>query len=172
MTIFDARVLTPGTPAQPGEVAYVSEDNKFEDAGKKFASVADSYGRTRPGQEARYFSGLCQMHLSHIDQAEKELTAAANNGDPDVQALANFQLASIYTKLGRTADGIKIYQDLMAKPSVIVPKPMVMLALADVYEHTNPPEAIKTLNQIKAEFPDSPAAEEATKRLGMAPGQS
>jgi predicted negative regulator of RcsB-dependent stress response len=172
MTVFNARIIAPGAPAQPGEVTYVSDDTKYADAAKKFSAIADSYGRTRPGQEARYFSGLSQLRLGHIDLAEKELTTAANNGDPDVQALANFQLANVYTKLGKNAEGIKIYQDLLAKPTVIVPKPMVMLALADVYGRTNPPEAVKVLNQIKTEFPDSPAAEEATKLLEMPAGKS
>jgi predicted negative regulator of RcsB-dependent stress response len=172
MTIFNARILTPGAPAQPGEVTYTDEDNKYADAAKKFDAVADSYGRTRPGQEARYFAGICQLHLTHIDQAEKELTTAANSGDPAVQALANFQLANVYTKMGRNDEGIKIYQGMIAKPTVIVPKPMVMLALADVYKRTNPSEAIKVLNQIKTEFPDSPAAEEANKLLEMPAGKS
>jgi TolA-binding protein len=60
----------------------------------------------------------------------------------------------------------------MANPTVVVPKPMVMLALADVYRQTNPAEAAKVLNQIKTEFPDSPAADEANKRLQMLSGQS
>ncbi len=172
MTIFNARILAAGMPAQPGEVTYSSDDNKYSDASKKFSAIADSYGRTNPGQEARYFDGLSQMHLGHIDQAEKELNAAANSGNSAVEALANFQLAGIYTKLGKTSEGIKIYQDLMANPTVVVPKPMVMLALADVYRQTNPAEAAKVLNQIKTEFPDSPAADEANKRLQMLSGQS
>jgi TolA-binding protein len=53
----------------------------------------------------------------------------------------------------------------MANPTVLVPKPLVMLALADVYSHSNPAEATKLLNQIKSEFPNTPAADEAAKRL-------
>jgi TolA-binding protein len=56
---------------------------------------------------------------------------------------------------------------------VLVPKPLVMLSLASVYSHTNPAEATKLLNQIKVEFPDTPAADEAAKRLELIPaGQS
>jgi TolA-binding protein len=172
MTIFNARVLAPGAPAQPGEVTYTSDDNKYADASKKFAAVADSYGRTAPGKEARYFDGLCQMHLGHIDLAEKDFTSAADSGSPAVEALANFQLAGMYTKLGKTDQGVQLYQKLMANPTPIVPKPVVMLALADVYSRSNRSEATKLLNQIKSEFPDSSAADEATKRLQMISGQS
>jgi predicted negative regulator of RcsB-dependent stress response len=172
MTIYNARVLTPGVPAQPGEVTYTNDDSKFADAATKFAAVADKYGRTRPGQEARYFSGLSQLHLGHIDLAEKEFNSAISSGDSTVQSLSQFQMAKIYTNLGRNDEGIKIYQNLMANPTVVVPKPVVMLALADVYERTNPSEEIKILNQVKTEFPDSPAAEEATKRLEMPAGHS
>jgi hypothetical protein len=47
-----------------------------------------------------------------------------------------------------------------------------MLALADVYSKTSPSEATKLLTQIKTEFPNTPAAEEANKRLENPVGQS
>jgi predicted negative regulator of RcsB-dependent stress response len=172
MTIFNARTVAPGTPSQPGEVTYTSDQTKYQDASAKFAAIADHYGRTAPGQEARYLDGLCQLHLNHLDIAEKELTSAADSGNAAVEALAHFQLAQIYTTTGKTAQGIQIYQQLMDKPTPIVPRPIVMLALADVYAHSDPTQATKLLNQIKTEFPDSSAAEEANKRLQMISGQS
>jgi len=172
MTTFNDRVVAPGTPSQPGEITYTSDENKYQDASRKFTTIAESYGRTAPGKEARYFDALCQMHLGHVDQAEKELMSAASSGNAEIEALANFQLADMYAKLGKQSQGIQLYQQLMANPTPVVPKPVVMLALANVYAQTNPAEATKLLNQIKTEFPDSSAAEEASKRLQMISGQS
>jgi predicted negative regulator of RcsB-dependent stress response len=172
LRIFDARIRGVGEPTQPGEVTYVDEKNKYEDAAKKFTAIADSYPRTKPGQQARYFDALCQIHLGHAAQAEAELTKVADSGSADVVSLAKFQLAALDVKNGKSAAAIPIYQSLMANPTVLVPKPLVMLALADVYSHSNPAEATKLLNQIKTEFPNSPAADEATKRLESALGQS
>jgi predicted negative regulator of RcsB-dependent stress response len=173
MKIFDARIRGAGEPAlSPDDVSYVDEQNKYQDASKKLAAVADKYGRTRPGQQARYYEALCYERLGNLDKASQQLSALANSSNADLEPLASFQLALVDLKMGKDNLAIQIYQQLMAKPTVLVPKPTVMLALADYYSRKNPPEAIKLLNQIKQEFPDSPSAEEATKRLEQTPGQS
>jgi predicted negative regulator of RcsB-dependent stress response len=172
LRIFDARIRGVGEPTQPGEVTYVDEKNKYEDAARKFTTIADSYSRTRPGQQARYFDALCQIHLGRDAQADAELTKLSDSSDADVASLAKFQRAGLYAKNGKSAAAIPLYQSLMANPTVLVPKPLVMLALADVYSRSNPAEATKLLNQIKTEFPNTPAADEATKRLESPAGQS
>jgi predicted negative regulator of RcsB-dependent stress response len=172
LKIFDARIRGVGEPTQPGEVTYVDEKNKYEDAAKKFQSVGDAYSRTRPGQQARYFDALCQIHLGRDAQAEAELTKLSDSSSDDVASLAKFQLASLDVKNGKSAQAIPLYQTLMANPTVLVSKPVTMLALADVYSKTSPAEASKLLTQIKTEFPNTPAAEEATKRLESPAGQS
>ncbi len=170
--IFDARIRTAGEPTQPGETTYLDEKNKYEDASKKFTTIAADFGRTRPGQQAKYFDALCQIHLGRDAAAESELTAVSDNADADVASLAKMQLAALDVKNGKAAQAIPIYQALMANPTVFAPKPVVMLALADVYSRTSSSEATKLLNQIKSEFPNTPAADEATKRLESASGQS
>ena len=169
---YTARIRTVGEPTQPGEITYVDEKNKYEDAAKKFQAIADSYSRTKPGQQARYFDALCQIHLGRDAQAEAELQKLADSGNDDVASLAKFQLAALDVKNGKTSQAIPIYQALIANPTVLEPKPLVMLALADVYSKTSPSEATKLLTQIKTEFPNTPAAEEANKRLENPVGQS
>jgi predicted negative regulator of RcsB-dependent stress response len=172
LRIFSARIRGVGEQTQPGEVTYVDEKNKYEDAAKKFTAIADSYSRTRPGQQARYFDALCQIHLGRDAAAEAELTKLSDSGNDDVASLAKFQLATLDVKNGKSAQAIPLYQSLIANPTVLEPKPLVMLALADVYSKTSPSEATKLLTQIKTEFPNTPAAEEATKRLESPAGQS
>lgn len=172
MKVFNAPVNAAGAPDQPGGISYTDEKNKYNDAATKLADIAAKYGRTRPGQQALYFDALCQVHMNQIDLAVKNLQSAADRGTPDIVALANYQLATIYAGTGKIAQAIQLYQQLIAKPEVVVPKPLAMLSLADIYSSTNPPEAVKLLNQIKQEFPGSAAADEASKRLGTPPGQS
>jgi predicted negative regulator of RcsB-dependent stress response len=169
---FSARIRTVGEPTQPGELSYVDEKNKYEDAAKKFTDIANTYSRTKPGQQARYFDALCQIHLGHDAQADAELSKLSDSGNDDVASLAKFQLATLDVKNGKTAQAIPLYQSLIANPTVLEPKPLVMLALADVYSKTSPSEATKLLTQIKTEFPNTPAADEANKRLENPVGQS
>jgi predicted negative regulator of RcsB-dependent stress response len=165
MKVFEARIRLPGEPAQPNEVTYVDEKNKYEDAAKKFDGIARGYRRTRPGQIARYYAALSQVHLGRFDEAQKQLKEIEGAGDSEFVALARFQLAGIYGRTGKGDEAVKLYRQLADKPAALVPKPMALLALGDQLRRSNPQEATTVYNQIKKDFPDSPIAEEAGKRL-------
>jgi len=165
MKVFEARIRAPGEPSEPGEVTYVDEKNKFQDAAKKLAEVAHNFSRTRPGQVARYYVGLSQERLGRYDEAQKALKELEAGGNEELAALARFQLAEVYDRMGKGEDAVKIYRQLADKSGTLVPKPMVLLALADHLQKSNPQEANKLYNQIKKDFPDSPVAAEAEKRL-------
>ncbi|MFZ0738510.1 MAG: tetratricopeptide repeat protein [Candidatus Acidiferrales bacterium] len=174
MDAFNARIRTVGEPAaDPGETTYVDDKNKFEDAAKKFEAVARKYPHTRPGQISAYYAGLSLVKLNRNDEATKWLEQVARSGDEDFATLAKFEMAQLDDNAGKAADAEKIYQDLMAHPSVFVPKPESMLALADHYRAANKnADAAKIYNQIKAEFPDGPIAQQAGQDLALLPGQS
>ncbi len=168
MKTYDARIHAAGEPTDPNEPSFFDEKIKFDSAAKEFTVVADRYSRTLPGQRARYFAALCDAKLGRNDRAASEFEAIAKNSNADMAAFAKFQLAVVYAKLGKSDLAVQTYKDLMANPTVLVSKPLVMLALADFYTKTNPAETVKLLNQVKAEFPESPAAQEADKRLEAA----
>jgi len=167
MKIYEARIRAPGEPTEPAEVTYIEEKNKYEDAVKKFADVARNYPRTRPGQVARYYAALCQEHLGRYDEAQKTLKELEGSGNEDFAALARFQQAEIYDRTGKTDEAIKLYRQLADKPTIFVPRALVLLALADDLRKSNPQEATKLYNQIKKDFPDTSIADEADKRLDL-----
>ncbi len=172
MKVFDARIRNVGEPAEAGEATYVDENNKFADAAKKFGDVAMKYSRTRPGQLASYYAALSLEHLNKNDDAKKWLQGLAQGGDSDFAAMARFELAKLNDRLGQGDEAVKLYQQLIAKPAVLVPKPVVMLALAEHYGLQNPSEAAKVYAQIKSEYPDTPIAEQADQELALLPGKS
>ncbi len=168
MKTYNAPIRAAGEPSDPNIPSFFDEKIKYDAAAKQLAIVADHYPRTRPGQEARYFEALCDEQLGRNDRAASELEALSNSSNADLEPLAKFRLAGVYVKLGKTAQAVQAYKDLMAKPTVLLPKPMVMLTLADFYSKSNPAEATVLLNQVKQEFPESPASQEADKRLEAA----
>jgi hypothetical protein len=172
MRVYEARIRASGEPAEPAEVTYVEERNKYEDATKKFLSVAQSYGRTRPGQVARYYAALCQRRLGRSDEAVKQLKELESGGTDELAALARFQLAEIYDKTGKADEAVKLYRQLADKPTVLVPRALALLALADHLGKANPQEAFKLYDQIKKDFPDSAAADEADKRRELLGGKT
>jgi hypothetical protein len=172
MVVYQARIRAPSEPAAPGEITYVDQKNKFTDAAKKFTDVADHFSRTRPGQVARYYAALSLEQIDRNDEAEKDFKAVESGSDEGLAALARFQIAQIYDKTGKAADAVKLYQQLADKPNLFVPKAVVLLALADHYSSTDPAQAAKLYNQVKSEFPDSAAAQEAEQRLQLLPVKS
>jgi predicted negative regulator of RcsB-dependent stress response len=164
MKVFQARVRAPGEQADPGEVTYVDEKNKYRDADKKFLEVARQYGRTKPGQIARYYAALSEIQLKQYPAAEKNLDQLSG-ADESLAGLARFQLAGVYLQENKDAQAVEIYKQLADKPTEFVPKPLVLLALADHYRKTDPAEAAKLYNKVKLEFPD--AATEAEQGLEL-----
>jgi predicted negative regulator of RcsB-dependent stress response len=171
MRIFQARIRTPLDPQVPGEISYVDEKNKFTDAAQKFSDVAKNYPRTHPGQLAKYFEALSDERLGKNEEAKKLLQDVADGGNDDFAAMARFELAQLYDRTGQADQAVKLYQQLIAKPGVLVPKAVVMLTLAQHYTANNPAEAGKLYTQIKSEYPDTPMAEQADQGLALLPGK-
>ncbi len=167
MKIFQARIRAAGEPAQPGEDTYVDEKNKYTDAEKKFLEVANQYARTRPGQVARYYAALSEEHLKKFDDAEKNLKQLDSSGDESLTGLARFQLAWVYTQDNKGPQAVDLYKQLADKPTTFVPKPLVLLTLADYYRKTDPAQASKLYNQVKQDFPETPAADKADEGLEL-----
>ena len=165
MKIFQARIRAPGEPADPVEVTYLDEKNKFTDAEKKFLAVASQYGRTKPGQMARYYAALSEVQLKQNADAEKNLNQVISGSEENLASLAKYQLAEVYQQENKGSQAVDLFKQLSDKPTVFVPKPMAMLALADYYRKTDPAHATKLYNEVKQQFPD--AAEEADQGLEL-----
>ena len=169
MKIFQAPV---GVPPAAGQITYKEEKNKYADAEKKFSELASSYPRTHAGQLGNYYAALSLEKLGKNDDAKKRLRQLAGSSDEEMAAMAKFELAGLDQRTGQGDEAVKLYQELIAKPAVLVPKPVVMLALADYYRQKNPAEAAKLYGQIKSDYPDTPVAEQADQALALLPGKS
>ena len=169
MKVFQAPV---GAPPTPGEVTYTDANKKFTEAEQKFSAVASKYPHTRASELSRYYEGLSFEKLDKNDDAKKLLQGLLSSSDEEVAAMAKFELAGLDDRMGQGDEAAKLYQQLIAKPTVLVPKPVVMLALAQHYRQTNPSEAAKLYRQIKSDYPDTPIAEKADQALALLPGKS
>jgi len=162
---FEARLRTPGEPEEPGEVTFVVEKIKYQDARKKFDEVAANYSLTQQGTMARYYSALCSMHLDETDKATTALRSLAGGSNAEVASLANLALADMAAQAGKTDEAAKILTDLIDHPTVLVPKARAQMVLAGLYRKSKPAEAAKLYEQVKKDYPDTPLSEEADRRL-------
>lgn len=165
-TIYQAQV---GGAQAPGQLTYASDGQKFTAAEQAFSKVATKYKRTRSGQLAAYYAALSDEKLNDVAAAEKWLNGLTGSKDPEIVAMAKYELAGINARSGNNEQAIKLYQELIAKPSMLVPKPEVMLALANCYRAKDPSQAAKLYGQIKSEYPDTPIADQADEALALLP---
>jgi predicted negative regulator of RcsB-dependent stress response len=157
LKIFQARIRTASEPADPTEVTYVDEKNKFADADKKFREVAANFGRTKPGQMAQYYAALSEVQLKNYADAEKNLSQVISGSDEILASLAKFQLAVVYERENKGPQAADLLKQLSDKPTILVPKAESMLALADYYRKADPAQATKLYNQVKQEYPAAAA---------------
>jgi hypothetical protein len=74
-------------------------------------------------------------------------------------------LASTYRASNRTPEAIAIYKELTEHPTATVSKVQAQLALADVYETTDPQQATLIYQQLQKDNPQSPAGQVAGQKL-------
>lgn len=172
MKVFEARIRAPGEAAETGEVTYTDEKNKYTDAAQKFSDIARKYSHTRPGQLASYYAALSLEQLGKDNEAKEWLQAPAGSNNEEFAAMARFEMARVDDRIGKGDEALKLYQQLIAKPSILVPKPVVMMALAEHYRQKNPSEAVKLYQQIKSEYADTPIAEQADQELTLLSGKT
>jgi predicted negative regulator of RcsB-dependent stress response len=165
MKAYQGPIGTGPNPADPTEPVYPNENARVQDALSKFTTVADKYPSTNPGKLARYYSALCLEDLERHNQALEELKKISGGSDKELSAMAQYQIAVIEVRTGKTDDAIKLFRALADKRSAIVPRPLVLLELAGALRNSNPKEAASIYEQIKKEFPDTTLADQADREL-------
>ena len=171
MKTFQSPLLSAGQPPIPGEVAYADEKMKYSDAEQKFADVTSKYPHTRPGHLADYYAALSLEKIGKNNEAKTRLESLAGGTD-DFAAMARLELAELSDRMGQGEEAVKLYQQLIDKPSALAPKAVVMLALAEHYQQKEPTKAAQLYTQIKSDYPDTPAADQADQQLALLPGKS
>lgn len=165
MRAYQGRIGTAPDPADPTEPVYPNEGARVQDALNKFTSVADKHPSTNPGKLARYYAALCLEDLERHNQALEELKKISGSSDKELAAMAQYQMAVIQKRTGKTDDAIRLFRGLADKRSALVPRPLVLLELADTLRKSNPKEAASIYEQIKKEFPDTTLADQADRGL-------
>src|ERR1051325_1212903 len=137
MKAYKGRIGAAPDPADPSEPVYADEKARAQDALSKLTKLADAYPSTNPGKLARYYAALCLEDLERQNQALEELKKISGSSDKELAAMAQYQMAIIYARTGKTDDAVKLLRALADKPSVIVPRPLVLLELAGALRSSN-----------------------------------
>ena len=171
MQAYQTPLANPGQAVPPGVKTFSSASDRAKAANDLFRKVADQYGMTPDGRNARYFVGLTYMEAGQNASAESTLKDVASGWNRDLGNLARLSLAQLYRQTGRDPQAIELYNELTSKPSTSVPAGTAQLQLAELYQSENKPDAAKKiLAQLKDKDPKGPAGLLAAQKLNPQAG--
>jgi TolA-binding protein len=164
MKIYNAPIRQGNEPVEAGVLTYGDSQKRSQDAEVKFAAVAQKYPSTNPGRLARYYDALTLLDLDKQNQSIEELKKLIGGSDKELSAMAQYQLATVYARTGKIDDAAKNYRAVADSKSVLVPRPLVLLELADLLRQSNPSEATSIYQQVKKDYPTNSAISERADR--------
>ena len=170
MQAYQTPLARPEQPVPPGVTTYPSIADRAKAANALFQDVADKYGMTPSGRNARYFAGLTEIESGQTQQAEETLKKVASGWDSNLAGLAKFALAQLYRNSGRDPQAIDLYNELIKKPTTTVPSGLAQLQLADLYQSEGKTDlAKKQLADLKDKDAKGPAGAIAAEKLNPTP---
>ena len=172
MRIYNAPIRQANVPVEAGELTYADTQTRSQEAVPKFAAVADKYSHTNPGKLARYYEALTLLDLDKQNQALESLKKVAGGSDKELSAMAQYQMANVYARTGKTDDAVKTYRAVADAKSALVPRPLALIELADLLSQTKPADATTLYEQIKKEYPASAVSERADRGLDLLASKS
>ena len=164
MKIYNAPLRTANEPVEAGAVTYTDPQKRSQDASQKFAAVADKYSHTNPGRLARYYLALTLLDVGKQSQSIEELKKLVGSSDKELSAMAQYQMATVFARTGKTDDAIKAYRAVADSKSALVPRPLALLELADLLRTSNPTEATTLYQQVKKDYPTNSAISDRADR--------
>jgi tetratricopeptide (TPR) repeat protein len=124
-------------------------------ANSGFLDIIDDYGSTNAGNLAKYYAGICYLHMGQfekaIDYLKKFDTDDALLGPIAVGAQGDAQL-----ELGKTDKALDLYTEAYKMNDNDLTAPIYMLKAGELLENNNKTEeALKIYQTIKEKFPES-----------------
>lgn len=138
-----------GTPSQLGKT-FPTQDAKTQASIKALQDVIAKDGGTRQGLIAQYYLGTMKAAKQDMKGAETDLQAVANSSS-ECAPLAKIALAQIYAGENRNGEAQALLRDIINKPTDLVSKAQAEILLAHLDETSNPQEAKKLLQSLRAE---------------------
>lgn len=133
MQVYQTPLSRPGQAVPPGVKTFTSTAERAKAANALFADVANKYGMTPNGENARYFAGLTYIEQGQSQAGEDTLKKVAGGWNNNLAGLGKFALAQVYHNSGRDPQAVDLYNQLTVQPTTTIPPGMAQLALADLY---------------------------------------
>ena len=120
-----------------------------------FLEIADTYGATKSGKLAHYYSGLIYLHQGNFQEAVAHIEKFKTK-DPVLYILSRQALGDAYWELGQTDQALATYKQGAEKYDNEMLCPTVMSRMAALYESLQQYDnAIKVYEELRSLYPRS-----------------
>ncbi len=132
-----------------------------------FLTIAQDYSSTPSGNLAKYYAGICYLHLGEYEEALNYLKKFSLKGE-QLAPVALGAMGDCYLELDQTAKAISAYKEAAAYKNDLT-TPIHLQKLGVAYEISGETDkAIEVYNQIKLAYPESTEAREIDKYIQRA----
>ena len=142
-----------GPPQEGQDKSFQTEQDKQKAVVKAFGEVAAKYSGSSEAAVAQYYLGSAAANSGKLAAAELAFKEVIDSGNATYASLAKLTLANVYRTEHRQADGEKLLQSLIEKPSDFVSKEEATIALARYVAPSDPERARKLLEPLRTARP-------------------
>jgi tetratricopeptide (TPR) repeat protein len=143
-----------------GSEIFLNSADKYAKAREQFNAIVLKYRmfpRPKAVGIARYHVGVCDALLGDSGAAIGTLREASRDRDQEIASLAQLALAGELLKTGKQPEAVKMYQNLVDRPTLTVPRATALLALAAALKDSQPARARELYDQVQKEFGSDPS---------------
>jgi tetratricopeptide (TPR) repeat protein len=135
-----------------------------------FLNIIDDYGMTKSGNLAKYYAGICYLHLGEFENAIEYLNKFKGK-DVMVSCMAIGATGDAYMELGRTEKALDCYIKAADRQSNEFTTPMFLMKAGLTYESLGKyADALKLYERIKNEYMKSFEYRSIDKYIARAKG--
>ncbi len=131
-----------------------------------FEEIISEYGGTDAGNLARYYAGICHLHLGHYDDAIANLKKFSSD-DVIIGSIALGCIGDSYRELGDGENAVKYYEKAARRNSNSFTTPMYLKKAAMTYEEDlqNYDKALATYIKIEKEYGNTNEGRDVSKYI-------
>lgn len=120
-----------------------------------FIDIANDYKYTVSANMAKYYSGICYLHLGDFENAISYLEKYSKK-DKVIGSLALGATGDAYVEQGNTGKGIEYYMEAADYAENSFNTPLFLMKAAEIHElEKRYQEALNIYEKIKKEYPES-----------------
>ena len=140
----------PGPAQSEFAISFPSQADKDQAVNKAFSEVIAKYPGSEEAMVAEFYLAAQAADKGDLAQAQKRFQSVVDTGPKDYASLAKLSLAQIYQSQGKLPEAEKLVRSVIDNPTALVSKEQATINLARLVAPSNPQEARKLLEPLRA----------------------